>query len=642
MVASLPKTKAKAAPASQDPLLSRIAKLESSLLAQPQNPNPLLPLIALARHDSPQVLHKAVWALHRVFIKLIDENLVGGITGPGGSRGSVEVEGVETGREVKTFVRERLLEYVEILGGLVRDSEEALRASALPLLFSLLPPLSASTSQSTNPIIHVPYLRMVLQYLLSPSPTLRGASLRSASSSTDLEQKWEIVQDNQIDLDEGILPPDVLEMVHSEYWAKYDDLRWIFFREAAYALDGSIPLEYPDNLLGQLLPLNNLPRKQEDLNTFFVLTLTSPPKSASEPLAKKIKTKSGKKAKTEAELDKLPDWMAAFEEGSEEEDDTAEVGSKRTVARTSTLSMHASIHSVASHTNLYSTLWETVFSRVPLDEVWTRRILVGLHGSKGILSHIRADRRIRVADWLGSLVDGGGALAMLAMNGLFVLMTQYNLDYPNFYQRLYGLLDCDVLHVKYRARFFRLLDTFLSSSLLPAALVASFIKRLSRLALAAPPAAIIMLIPFIYNLFKRHPGCMIMIQRHTDDSDIADPYDAEDPSPLTSRAISSSCWELAALQHHYLASVSTLAKVFIEVFTKPEYNMEDFLDHGYNTLFETEINRKLKYPPALNTALEAPDATTIDLFPGADKIHNGDDGEVDANENDIVSKLWTF
>jgi len=107
-------------------------------------------------------------------------------------------------------------------------------------------------------------------------------------------------------------------------------------------------------------------------------------------------------------------------------------------------------------------------------------------------------------------------------------------DYPNFYQRLYSLLDRDVMHVKYRARFFRLLDTFLASpwvislshqffmliiSLLPAALIASFIKRLSRLALVSPPAGIIMLIPFIYNLFKRHPGCMVMIQRMAPEDD---------------------------------------------------------------------------------------------------------------------------
>lgn len=85
---------------------------------------------------------------------------------------------------------------------------------------------------------------------------------------------------------------------------------------------------------------------------------------------------------------------------------------------------------------------------------------------------------------------------------------------------------------------------------------------------------------------------MVMIQRHADDAPVAedeadkpvDPYNGEDPSPMTSGAINSSCWELATLQKHYLSSISTLAKVFTEVFTKPEYNMEDFLDHGYDTV----------------------------------------------------------
>jgi U3 small nucleolar RNA-associated protein 19 len=150
--------------------------------------------------------------------------------------------------------------------------------------------------------------------------------------------------------------------------------------------------------------------------------------------------------------------------------------------------------------------------------------------------------------------------------------------------------------------------------------------------LTAPPAGIIIVIPFIYNLFKRHPGCMVMIQRHEDEApaDDADPYNPEDPSPMTSGAIKSSCWELAMLQTHYLGSVSTLAKVFTEVFTKPEYNMEDFLDHGYDTLFATESNRKIKNPPALSLALES--GSDVKPFPAA----LGD------LEGDEVSRLWTF
>ena len=37
-------------------------------------------------------------------------------------------------------------------------------------------------------------------------------------------------------------------------------------------------------------------------------------------------------------------------------------------------------------------------------------------------------------------------------------------DYPSFYTRLYGFLDRDVLHLKHRARFFRLTELFLSST----------------------------------------------------------------------------------------------------------------------------------------------------------------------------------
>ena len=51
---------------------------------------------------------------------------------------------------------------------------------------------------------------------------------------------------------------------------------------------------------------------------------------------------------------------------------------------------------------------------------------------------------------------------------------------------------------------------------LPAALLASFIKRLSRLSISAPPAGIIMVIPFVYNTLKQHPALMYMINRVSD------------------------------------------------------------------------------------------------------------------------------
>jgi U3 small nucleolar RNA-associated protein 19 len=176
------------------------------------------------------------------------------------------------------------------------------------------------------------------------------------------------------------------------------------------------PLNDASNLMNQLVPLTNLPKVKADLNTFFIPTLSEPPTSQSGP--KKGKGK-------EKEIDATPDWMAFYDSSSEAEDDEPAKAGKR--KRTSHMSIHASVHSIASHQTVYTTLWETVLGQVKLDDIWIRKVLVGLHGDKGILSNMKAERRVRFTDWLGSLIDGGGANAMLAMNGLYVLMTQYNL-----------------------------------------------------------------------------------------------------------------------------------------------------------------------------------------------------------------------
>lgn len=69
--------------------------------------------------------------------------------------------------------------------------------------------------------------------------------------------------------------------------------------------------------------------------------------------------------------------------------------------------------------------------------------------------------------------------------------------------------------------------------------------------------------------------------------------------PSKTRALDSSLWELATLVDHYYPSVSTLARIFSEQFTKPGYNLEDFLDHSYSSIIDTEMNRKIKKPPII-------------------------------------------
>lgn len=54
---------------------------------------------------------------------------------------------------------------------------------------------------------------------------------------------------------------------------------------------------------------------------------------------------------------------------------------------------------------------------------------------------------------------------------------------------------------------------FLACRHLPAYLVAAFAKRLGRLALTAPPDALLMVTPFICNLLRRHPSCKALVHR---------------------------------------------------------------------------------------------------------------------------------
>lgn len=111
---------------------ARIQALEKHLSRDTEsfNPNPLLELIAFARHDDPRIVHSAIWALHRVFIKIIGDGRVGRavlVSSAAGDQDEVDLRG--EGWQVREWIMQRLNEYVDVLAGLMRDSEEALRVS---------------------------------------------------------------------------------------------------------------------------------------------------------------------------------------------------------------------------------------------------------------------------------------------------------------------------------------------------------------------------------------------------------------------------------------------------------------------------------------------------------------------------------
>ncbi|TEB11089.1 hypothetical protein FA13DRAFT_1806178 [Coprinellus micaceus] len=67
--------------------------------------------------------------------------------------------------------------------------------------------------------------------------------------------------------------------------------------------------------------------------------------------------------------------------------------------------------------------------------------------------------------------------------------------------------------------------------------------------------------------------------------------------------------------------------------------MEDFLDHTYATLFDTEVNRKIKREPAL--AMEEGRTGKLDFFPAKPLVQEGET-EQPAVQMDVVNELWVF
>ncbi|KAM5312856.1 nucleolar complex protein 4 homolog [Glossophaga mutica] len=238
-----------------------------------------------------------------------------------------------------------------------------------------------------------------------------------------------------------------------------------------------------------------------------------------------------------------------------------------------------------------------------------KKVLVIVHDT--ILPHLAQPSLL--IDFLTRAYDVGGAISLLALNGLFILIHKHNLEYPDFYRKLYGLLDPSIFHVKYRARFFHLADLFLSSSHLPAYLVGAFAKRLAHLALTAPPEALLLVLPFICNLLRRHPACRVLVHRPRGPELDSDPYDPDEEDPAKSRALESSLWELQALQRHYHPEVSKAASVINQVLSVPEVSIAPFLELTAFEMFERDLKKK------------GPEAVPLEFIPAQGLLGRRDD-----------------
>ncbi|KAI5117740.1 hypothetical protein M0805_004929 [Coniferiporia weirii] len=661
--------------ASSSPLQT-ITALESSVSAALDanaSLNPLADLlhIAVAPPDEDvEVALKAIFALYRLFT-LISQ------------KGILIVSADESGdrKLVRTWIVARLGAFVELLCALLNDEDKTLRISSLKILFSLLRQLSSSVGKSgeassSAAILHfdVPFFKKIVHALLTCPASPRTSRVRKGNSKGQKDKK------DMDNVHEGeVLNADVRDLFLDTWLNVYTDIRWFFLRETATLLENPVLISahpfLPANALSILEKLTGMPSTdtissdpdpslKSQKPQFWIEELNTKPKPRrSNKLSSNPESGSESESENDdgGEQDKgEDDWRLFFEDTNPSKDTKTSKQKNGTGKgrRLHTLTIHAQLHTPIAHRAVFTRSWLALLphlsgisiasngkkgrGREDEDEERARLALVSraltvLH--HGVLPHLT--RAVLVMDWVAGCVDHGGSVGLLALNALFVLMREYNLDYPQFYTRLYAFLDRNVLHLRYRARFFRLTELFLSSSHLPATLLASFVKRLARLSLSAPPAAIIMAIPFTYNILKRHPALMSMIHRVESDSDqnseAIDPFLAAEPNPTQTGALQSSLWELATHRYHYHSSVATLARVLEAAFTRPAYGMEDFLDHTYATLFDTEVNRKIKREPAL-AELEFTNPLVVrtgETVTGADEV----DSEV---QMDVVSSMWVF
>ncbi|KAI3442365.1 uncharacterized protein J3R85_001098 [Psidium guajava] len=304
------------------------------------------------------------------------------------------------------------------------------------------------------------------------------------------------------------------------------------------------------------------------------------------------------------------------------------------------------------------------FLRLPLPLDVYKEVLVSL--PQAVIPHL--SNPIMLCDFLTKSYDIGGVVSVMALSSLFILMTQHGLEYPNFYEKLYALLQPSIFIAKHRAKFFELLDSCLKSPLLPAYLAAAFAKKLSRLALSVPPAGALVIVALIHNLLRRHPSINCLVHREDGESEPKDHLKLEEQTagngndstgkylskkpgfdhflvaevnPVKTNAMRSSLWEIDTLRHHYCPPVSRFVLSLENDLTvrakTTEVGIKDFSSGSYGTIFGEEMRRRVKQVPlAFYTATPSALFSESD-FPGW-TFHYEKGEKTDANNNDGITK----
>lgn len=232
-----------------------------------------------------------------------------------------------------------------------------------------------------------------------------------------------------------------------------------------------------------------------------------------------------------------------------------------------------------------------IFAFLPLLSPKSRRLLLAGLDHK-ILPNMSQPHLM--SNYLFETFKIGGPTSILCLNGLFTLIREYNLDFPDFYDCLYSLLDGATFSCKYRVMFLDHLKLFLSSTMIPAYIIAGFLKKSCRLALASPTSMSAWVIPFTYNMLLVHPACRVLIHREMTES-WTDPFDPNEKSLRLCRALESSLWEIKALDSHFWPRIAKLSSILRDRFVRPPFDLASIAMDIEGSLSAEEAQKELSH-----------------------------------------------
>ncbi|KAL3702233.1 hypothetical protein R1sor_020255 [Riccia sorocarpa] len=174
----------------------------------------------------------------------------------------------------------------------------------------------------------------------------------------------------------------------------------------------------------------------------------------------------------------------------------------------------------------------------------------------------------------------------MALSSLFVLITVHGLEYPDFYNKLYALLEPSIFVAKHRARFFELrIDEAHTSPSVVAPVVEDGANGASAAGIVST------------KKLETEEANDNMVEGKRG----IDPFRADEPDTTKTDALKSSLWEIDTLRRHYCPAVSRFVESLETDLTvrakTTEMTISDFSSTFYATIFNEE-DEDVSHPKA--------------------------------------------